>query len=63
MSPKIQTRRVQLPPDTPFAAVGAVRPGQIVEVDAEEAARLISVKGFVPADGPVPTSPSVTSEE
>ena len=42
------TRRVRY--DGPAVAVGKYLPGQVYEVDAEEAERLITVKAFTDAD-------------
>lgn len=50
--------RVRLPESTHLLRVGAYLPGQIVEVPAEEAERLIAVKGCER----VPTTP-IPAEE
>jgi hypothetical protein len=59
------TRRVRLPVSARVASVGPYRPGQIVEVPADEAERLIRGKGFEPVDpapvsGPVEADPEST---
>ena len=41
---------VQLPADAPVLAVGPYLPGMVYRVAPDEAARLIAVKGFVPAE-------------
>lgn len=42
--------RVTLPATCGVRAVGSIKPGETVTVSTEEAARLISCKGFVRAD-------------
>lgn len=51
--------RVRLPETTHLLRVGRYLPGEVVEVPAEEAERLIAAKGFVRVPTPMPSEESL----